>query len=981
MASRFFAIGALAVLAAVTASSAVAPLRLNHLRAKAAPGNGRLYVVGSRSAAQRQSVVAGKLDSVLADLSRHAVLARPAHVLADLHSLSPAARFIQTSPKGTPLVLIDATTRGDPRQLESALLALGLERASVYANDVGGWLPVNQIESAAARTEVISLRAAMSRARVGAVTSQGDFAQRSDVVRTNYPSINGSGITVGVLSDSFNCYAVYAEPGSGVPVSGNQGYAYNGFTADYATDVSTGDLPGNVNVLEEADCLNYGAPTQLPFGDEGRAMLQIVYDVAPGASLAFYTADNSEADFASGVGKLAAAGAKVIADDVGYFDEPFYQDGIVAQAIDAVEAQGVAYFSAAGNDGSLSYENLAPSFATLSNSGSTAGEYLLNFDETGATNTTALPVTIPAIPPGDFVAVVVQWDQPYVTGCTADPTTLCTGASSSIDLCITGGTGSDTITDYDGNPVSCTGANALGTDSYQIMIVGNPANAAGNSQPQNLNIVVALAPNAKGTLTPGRIIVSVEDDGLGSTINSFATNSATIQGHPGAAGAAAVGAAFYFQTPQCGTTPAILESFSSEGGAPILFDTSGTRLATPLIRQKPDFVGPDGVNNTFLGFTLASGGVTGSNGLLNTTISQCQNVPSYPNFFGTSAATPHAAAIAALMLQASTAATPAQIYSSLRLSALPMSGATPNFNSGYGFIQADSAFVVPTLTLAAPSIALGSSTTLTWSSIDASGCTASGAWSGAQTTIGNIVVTPAAAGTATYTLTCVNAFGTSAANSINLTATSGTAPAAPTLTIDVNPIAVGVATRIFWSSVDATSCAATGSWSGTLLPQGNMLITPSVVGPETFTLTCSNAGGTSAPRSVTLIATPELAAPAAPTLKLAASSISASSSTTITWTSTNATSCAASGNANTVALGSWAGTISASGSATETPVNAGTYTFILSCSNAAGTSPATTATLAVTAATDTGGGGALDLLTLLGLGALSYARRGHRPSG
>jgi hypothetical protein len=174
------------------------------------------------------------------------------------------------------------------------------------------------------------------------VTSQGDFAQRSSVVRTNYPTLLGTGVRVGVLSDSFNCYAVYAEPNSGVPASGNEGYAYNGFTADYATDVSTGDLPSGVDVVEEASCLNYGAPTQLPFGDEGRAMLQIVHDVAPGAALAFYTAENSEADFASGIGKLATAGAKVIADDVGYFDEPFFQDGLVAQAIDAVEAQGVA---------------------------------------------------------------------------------------------------------------------------------------------------------------------------------------------------------------------------------------------------------------------------------------------------------------------------------------------------------------------------------------------------------------------------------------------------------------------------------------------------------------------------------------------------------------------------------------------------------------------------------------------------------------
>ena len=109
--------------------------------------------------------------------------------------------------------------------------------------------------------------------------------------------------------------------------------------------------------------MNYGAPLQLPFGDEGRAMMQIVHDVAPGASLAFYTAENSEADFASGIVKLAApvasggAGAKIVVDDVGYFDEPFFQDGLVAQAITQVVAQGVAYFSSAGNNGTLAYNN------------------------------------------------------------------------------------------------------------------------------------------------------------------------------------------------------------------------------------------------------------------------------------------------------------------------------------------------------------------------------------------------------------------------------------------------------------------------------------------------------------------------------------------------------------------------------------------------------------------------------------------------
>ena len=783
MASRFFTIGTLAVLTTMAAVAAVSTLRHPHLRPSAAPGNARLHVFGVRSAQQRQSGAAAKFDGPLADLSRHAALARPDHAVEDLRSLAPAVRFKQSTADAAPLVLIDAVTLGDPQQLKSALVGLGLQHASVYSNDVGGWLPVAQLDAATMSAEVHSIRAAIPRTRTGAVTSQGDFAVGSDTLRSGH-SLTGAGVTVGVLSDSFDCYSVYAA--NNVPAGGAAGYANNGFLATAATDVSTGDLPSNVNVLEEAEagnggCMNYGPPTQLPFGDEGRAMLQIVYDVAPGASLAFYTAENSEADFANGIGKLAAsvasggAGAKVIADDVGYFDEPFFQDGIVAQAVDAVEAQGVAYFSAAGNDGTLAYDNLTPSFNTASTS--PPGEKLLNFDATGTTLVTALPVTIAPLIPGEFVAIVVEWDQPYVTGAPNSG-----GATSQIDLCITGASGTDEIEQYNTDSsaaANCSGPNATGTDSYQVMIVANPANASGNTAAETLNIVVGLA---GAGAAPGRIKVAVEDDGAGSTINAFQTNSATLQGHPGASGAAAVGAAFYFQTPACGTTPATLETFSSEGGAPILFDVTGTRLATPVVRLKPDFVGPDGVNDTFLGFTLASGGITGSNGLLTTNIAACQNQPSYPNFFGTSAATPHAAGIAALMLQANPAVTPTQIYQALRSSALPM-GASPNVNSGYGFIQADAAFALlpqvappaPSLTLSATSIVVGGSSTLTWSSANATSCAATDTWTGAQATSGSAVETPAAAGSYPYALTCTNAVGTSPATSVTLTVTAAPA--------------------------------------------------------------------------------------------------------------------------------------------------------------------------------------------------------------
>jgi hypothetical protein len=784
---RVALLGAVLLVGTAALSGVFTPRASNLKHAVATPpGTAHLVAFTSRSAAQRAGGATLQMDTALADLVRHAPLARPGQLLPDLHAMNPAARFQRSSSGAQALVLVDAVTRGDVGSLKSALENLGLEHASQFANDVGGWLPVDRIAGAAALPEVALLRAAMPRTRAtsGIIATQGDFAQRSSVVRAAYPSLTGAGITVGVLSDSFDCYAVYAKPGSNVPASGYGGYAFNGFTATAEDDVASGALPATVTVLAEpytstpsaaGNCLDYGGPDQAPFTDEGRAMLQIVHAVAPGASLAFYTGDDSEASFASGIVALAGAGAKVIADDLGYFDEPFYQDGIIAQAIDSVEANGAAYFSAAGNNADASWESTLPTFATLATSGSNAGEYLLNFDTTGATTATSLPVTIAPLYPGEFVGIVVEWDQPYVTGAPNSG-----GATSHIDVCVTGSTSVyPIIQDYDGNSVSCTGPNASGVDPVQILIIGNPANASSSTPQETIDVVVGLA---GGTQAPGRVIVSVQTDGQTNPapISSYATNSATLQGHPGAAGAAAVAAAFFFQTPQCGTTPALLEPYSSAGGAPILFDSSGNRLATPVLRQKPDFVGPDGVNNTFLGFTIASstfnGLSVGSNGQLPTSIAQCQNDASYPNFFGTSAATPHAAGIAALMLQANPAVTPAQIYQALRQSALPMtgSGATPNYFSGYGFLQADAALALlppgpPALSLSGSAITLGQSSTLSWTSVNTTGCTAAGSWSGAKSATGSLALTPSATGADTYTLSCGNANGTSTSSSVTLT--------------------------------------------------------------------------------------------------------------------------------------------------------------------------------------------------------------------
>ncbi len=744
---------------------------------------GHLMAYGGRSVAQQRSGLGGKFDAALADLARHANRARPGSAgLADLHALNPAAHFIVSRQSGIQYVAVDAVTRGDVQQLKSALRGLGMQRPTAYLNDVGGWLPVSALNAAVALPQLHSIRASMWRAHAGSVTTQGDYVQGSAAARTN-TGADGTGVTVGILSDSYDCYKLYAQPGSGVPASGNNGYAANGFTATAEDDIASGDLPAaaNINILEEASTSTDASGTTcgfseyfLPDGDEGRAMMQIVHDVAPGAKLAFHTAAITEADFAQGIQDLATAGAQVIADDVGYFDEPFFQDGLVAQAVNAVNAAGVSYFSAAGNSGSNGYDNTAPAFPTASTT--PANEMLLNFDTTGATTTNALQVHVPELEPGQFIAVILQWDQPYVTGAAGSG-----GATSQMDLCITG---SDTglisapqnpndpnggnVTNLDNATQVCTGANNIGTDPYQILILGFPANATDTgvtcptgstasfcSAAQDISVQVGLVAGS----TPHRLKVAIDDNGAGVTYpGAIVPSGGTLQGHPSATGAMAVGAVFWFDTTVCGDTDGnVLESYSSTGGDPILFDSTGMPLATPEMRQKPDIAGPDGGSNTFLGFKIGAGG-TG----------QCSDSGNFPNFFGTSAAAPHVAAVAALMLQKNPGLTPTQIYSTLRSSTSPLVSTTDGTNftpvSGYGFIKADAALsdsgaVTVNLNLNPTTINVGQSATLTWSSTNTSSCTASGSWptNGPINPSGNLVVTPAAAGSYTYTFTCTNA--------------------------------------------------------------------------------------------------------------------------------------------------------------------------------------------------------------------------------
>jgi len=160
---------------------------------------------------------------------------------------------------------------------------------------------------------------------------------------------------------------------------------------------------------------------------------------------------------------------------------------------------------------------------------------------------------------------------------------------------------------------------------------------------------------------------------------------------------------------------------------------------------------------------------------------QCSDNGTLPSFFGTSAATPHVAGAAALLMQRFPGINIDALYHTLRSTATAAANDTANgginYAGNYGFIDAHLAVAAlpaaPAITasLSPASVSTGASSTYTWSVTNASGCTASGAWSGAQALTGSMTVSQSATGTYDYTLTCVNTSG-KAANTQVLTVTS-----------------------------------------------------------------------------------------------------------------------------------------------------------------------------------------------------------------
>jgi uncharacterized repeat protein (TIGR03803 family) len=229
-------------------------------------------------------------------------------------------------------------------------------------------------------------------------------------------------------------------------------------------------------------------------------------------------------------------------------------------------------------------------------------------------------------------------------------------------------------------------------------------------------------------------------------------------------------------------------------------------------------------------------------------------------------------------------------------------------------------------------------------------CTAStnptsngGVWSGGEVASGTTTVTPTATGTFIYSLSCTYPLptGTIGPQTAQLIVNAAATPA-PTVTLTATPnsVTLGQSSTLAWTSTNSTNCTASGAWTGGEAVSGSLTVTPSVAGAQTYTLTCTGAGG-SASATATLTASASTAPVPSVTLTVNPTSIIVGQSATLTWTSTNATSCEAS-------VG-WSGNEPVTGSQNVTPTAAGNVGYTLTCAGSGGSTSAS-ATLAVTAA-------------------------------
>jgi hypothetical protein len=526
--------------------------------------------------------------------------------------LQGLARFDE---QGRVLVHVHLDGNQSMEAVEGVLTSLNakvLDKIQSYRHGiVAAYLPIEQIETLARTAGISHLTAEhLPKAWVGKVTSQGTVVLRTDQV--NKLGYKGDGITVGVLSDSFNTAYLNAQT---PPATTAQ------------QDAATGDLPKNVNVLQ--DFTNGG----LGGTDEGRAICQIVYDEAPHCNLAFATAFASEIGFANNIIALRTqANCDVIVDDVGYSDEPVFSDGYLAQAVNLVASstgapgKKVVYCSAAGNAGDNGYRHPFEAIpdskvraagghgnlklTTVSESLTAGGWH--NWNPNIGPAQASTDVTNLTDPTGQY-QLFLQWDDAF---------DLDHGITTDFNLL---------VFDQAGNFLPTLSGTV---DAFSLKEAYQQAVGLVNGPTYQIAITKSKKTDPKAPAPPAQHQLSIRSftDGqlIGTYFHAAPLDVPTVFGHPAANGAIAVAAYVYDWTDKKPYQPQI-EYYTSPGPANIYFDESGDRLSTPELRAKPDVAGVDGVATTFFGQPYFSTPFA---------------------FFGTSAAAPSVAGVAALMIQA-----------------------------------------------------------------------------------------------------------------------------------------------------------------------------------------------------------------------------------------------------------------------------------------------------------------------------------------
>jgi hypothetical protein len=430
------------------------------------------------------------------------------------------------------------------------------------------------------------------------IVTGGDKAMAADIARAAY-GIDGTGLTIGIISDSYN------------KLSNN----------DVPLELPSVNPDGSAIIVRDF-------PTQR--SDEGRAMAQIVYDIAPGANLKFHTGFVSEVDMANAIVDLADLGCNIIVDDVTYITAPYFGKGSIARAVEKVttgtkngQPYNVKYFTSAGNFANKGYESAFTGTRTFGPSGSMARIHQFR----AATTTDPgiyqqIQLTDPN--PGSYV-LVLQWDDKFYS--TGDG-----GTTNDLDIYLTDIT-SKPILGYNRSHSSSTQS-----DPFEVL----PFSVGG---PTTVNVMVIHAGGTNPNPNIKFKFIIYRGKGVQYVNRAAEVNASTIMAHAASPYAMSVAAAAYrpysadliklpADNPAQFVTDNLLikvEPFSSIGF-----------LNTDASLNKPDFTGPDGVN------TSVNLGTSGD-------IENDNNVPNKKsrfNFYGTSAAAPHAAALSALVIQA-----------------------------------------------------------------------------------------------------------------------------------------------------------------------------------------------------------------------------------------------------------------------------------------------------------------------------------------